>query len=600
MANIAIARVVAARIKDGFMDKYMSMFNIPFDQKELTPEVVLNYLNSPANCAKVVYEDTKIHLETASPLDDTPQATLKWVAPMEEIRGYVQEFDPVCPYDEKNDEFIETKRAEKLEVESGAVVYSKRAKTKQLHFLYNCVRNFCDSLEGSVLVIGDNGGAIAYRTGFRHTYTMYRGEVDFTVLNASVNRNQIVQPDEFPSLLEKRNFDHVVVFLYSYPWRFPQTQKVHYLTFLPGSTFIRATDVAGEFSVAGKLTSLHPAPRGNLVCHTSLFEAHDPNDFFVAWYTDLFPKVSSSSLTPLSDIVRLGPVSKVFVSDKTDGETCYLEVKSDVIVIRDGDQKVIMRGVTKMIPDQLLVLERCSERDFVVVEPLFISGLSTFGSYLALKPRIRLPFLRYKEWFPFPTDGRWERFASSGEGIVLKSMSSIIGSRDYAYRKLTTYYLKLRHRASYEDLVFANHSRDGKESILRGHHNIYKDPNKIYVGEGIYEVLVNSLELYRHRPAKKFADNLAYVQAVSSEITFATVFSSTFSVVTCVDKDTMGLISLRNVVPFPVPKNLVIDVTMGTIIVNATFDLECLLLYDSKYYKVVGSASGKSVANLMT
>jgi len=150
MANIGIARVVAAKIKDGFMDKYMSMFSIPFDQKELTTEVVLNYLNSPANCAKVVYEDTKIHLETASPLDETPQATLKWVAPMEEIRGYVQEFDPVCPYDEKNDEFIETKRAEKLEVESGAVVYSKRAKTKQLHFLYNCVRMFCDSLEGSV------------------------------------------------------------------------------------------------------------------------------------------------------------------------------------------------------------------------------------------------------------------------------------------------------------------------------------------------------------------------------------------------------------------------------------------------------------------
>jgi len=178
-------------------------------------------------------------------------------------------------------------------------------------------------------------------------------------------------------------------------------------------------------------------------------------------------------------------------------------------------------------------------------------------------------------------------------------MSSIIGSRDYAYRKLTTYYLKLRHRASYEDLVFANYSKDGKESVLRGHHNIYKDPNKVYVGEGIYEVLVNSLELYRHRPAKKFADSLAYVQAVSSEITFSTVFSSVFSVVTCVDKDTMGLISLRNVVPFHVPQNLVVDITMGTIIVNATFDLESLLVYDSKYYKVVGSACGKSVANLM-
>jgi len=127
--------------------------------------------------------------------------------------------------------------------------------------------------------------------------------------------------------------------------------------------------------------------------------------FFFAWYTDMFPKVSSASLTPLSDIVRLGSVSKVFISDKTDGETCYLEVKSNVIVIKDSDQKVIMRGVTKMIPDQMLVLERCSERDFVVVEPLFVSGLSTFGSYLALKPRIKLPFLRYKEWFPFPPDG---------------------------------------------------------------------------------------------------------------------------------------------------------------------------------------------------
>jgi len=599
MANIAVARVVAEKIKNGFMDKYMSMFNIPFVQQEMTPEVVLDYLNSPANCAKVVYEDTKIHLETASPLDDTPQATLKWIAPMEEIRSYVQEFDPVCPYNEETDEFIETKRAEKMEVESGAVVYSRRAKTKQLHFLYNCVRNFCDSLEGSVLVIGDNGGAIAYRTGFRHTYTMYRGEVDFSVLNASVNRNQIVQPDEFPSLLEKRSFDHVVVFLYSYPWRFPQTQKVHYLTLLPGSNFIRPTDVEGEFSVSGKLTSLHPAPKGNLVCHTSLFEAHDPNDYFVGWYTDLFPRVSSASLTPLSEISRLGPVSKVFISDKTDGETCYLEVKTDVIVIRDSDQKVIMRGVTKQIPDQLLILERCSDRDFVVVEPLFISGLSTFGSYLALKPRIKLPFLRYKEWYPFPTDGNWERFAVGGEGIVLKSMASVIGSRDYAYRKLTTYYLKLPHRASYEDLVFINYSKDGKESVFRGHHNIYKDPNNVYVGEGIYEVLVNTLILFRHRPLKKYADNLAYVQAVSTKMNFGVVFSSPFSVVDVLDRDTMGLISLRNIVPYPVVDNLVIEVLMGTMIVNATFDLGCVLLHKSKYYKVVGSASGKSVANLM-
>jgi len=591
------ARILAAKLKTGFRAKFTEIYGLSLDEKEITTECVQRYLDSTANIVNVVHDEKEIHVETAPPFDETPMPTLKWVAPMAEIRGYVQNFVPQCPYDLLNDTFISTDYAEKLETQCGAVVYQKKAHAKQLHFLYNCVQNFVESLEGTVLVIGDNGGAIAYRTQFRHTYAMYRGAPDSELL-LSAPTGRILFEDEFPKLFQVRHFDHVVCFLKSYPFVFPPGQRVHYLGLISGNGGIMETEIDGEFSVNGKLVTLYPNPIGSVVCHTSLFKVFDPKDHFVVWYTDKMPIEVFSSLTPLTDISRLGPRNDNFISDKCDGEVCYLEIRNHHLSIKDFEMLEIF-SMKSVFNDQILVVEKVGSK-LIVVEPLYFSGLTTFAEWRNLGNYMNYHWLEFKTWFPYPKDDRWWNFAGSGEGVVIKGGKTLIGSKDFAFRKLATYYLKLPNRVSYEDQVNRIYKDDDSGSALVGHHNVYSDPSGVYQGFGIYEVQVATLTLFRHRPKKKFADPVWYVEAVTSVPNFDKVFTMPLSIVRNDVKQNQGLISMHTVQAHRVDKAHILDSSPEMIAVNFPADLNSVLIYKSKYYIVIVSEEGKSVANKMS
>jgi len=596
-----LSHVIAQKLKIGFSCKYLEMYKIAISEEDRTEEMVLRYLETSKNIMKVVHEPTAIHVETAPPFDDTPAPTLKWVGPMADMRSYVQGFLPTCPYNAEKDMFVSTEHAEKLEKQCGAVVYSTRAHTKQMHFLYDCVSEFIKTLDGSVLVIGDNGGAICYRTQFLHTYTMYRGSPTAELLKQTQNRLTLVTEDEIPTLLQKRKFDHIVQFLYSYNFRFPEGQVVHYLSLIPGKGGIVRTGVEGEFNVNGKLVSLHPEPRGTMVCHTSLMKrVFDPMDHFVVWYTRRMPSQNYSSLAPLTDITRLGPRSNNWISDKLDGQTCYLEVRDHQLHLKDSRGEV-MFGLPSPFSNQVLVVERVmldAKIQFFVTEPLYCSGVSTFDEWVSLGDYFHLDWLRFKTWHRYPDTDKWQNFAGSGEGVVIKSGDSIIGSKDFAFRKLSTYFLKLPSRRSYEDLV-SKHVKDG-EFMLKGHHNIYTDPLKLYKGVGVYEINVATMTLWRNRPEKEHADPVWYVEAVATYPNLNKVFSYPMSVVRQDGLQNQGLIALHTVDTHRVDHAHVIDDSPGMLIVNFPADPNSVLLYKSKYYLTSVSHDGKTVGVLMT
>jgi len=121
-----IARIVANKIKIGFANKFLGIYNSLLTEDDFTPEKVLSCLKTDTEIFKLVEKDDFPVLETAPPYDETPAPNLKWVAPMELVREYVQGFSPIDPYDEEKDQMIITPLAGRFEVECGAVVYAKK------------------------------------------------------------------------------------------------------------------------------------------------------------------------------------------------------------------------------------------------------------------------------------------------------------------------------------------------------------------------------------------------------------------------------------------------------------------------------------------
>jgi len=433
---------------------------------------------------------------------------------------------------------------------------------------------------------------------FRHTYSMYRGEPESELLAASPT-GRILFADEYPNLFNRRKFDHVVCFLRSYDFKIPKGQRVHYLSLIPGSGGILKTEVLGEFSINGKLVTLYPNPQGAMVCHTSLFKVFDPRDHFVIWYTDKMPIENFSSLAPLTDVCRLGPRCDNFISDKCDGEVHYLEIRDHNLVLKTAGG-VVLFGLKSVFPDQILVVEKVGEK-MIVVEPLYYNGLCTFGEWQRLGNYMNYHWLEFKTWFDYPKDDKWERFAGSGEGVVIKCAKTLIGSKDFAFRKLATYYLKLPLRVSYEDQV--NKLYDDKNKIvsaLVGHHNVYSDPRGIYSGFGIYEIQVATMSLVRIRPNKTKADPVWYVEAVTNFPNLDKVFTMPLMVVRNDIKQNQGLISMHTVEAHRVDKSHILDDSPDMIAVNFPAHLNSVLIYKSKYYLVTVSEDGKSVANKMS
>jgi len=608
MATLGIASIVAQKMKQTFANKFFEMYNISLMESEFSAETVMQYLNGPANVYKMVHEIEDIVVETAPPYEMTPAPNLKWVAPMDLCRNYVQNFFPTNPYDEGFDEFITTDKKKDFERECGAVVYAMRSHTKQLHFLYACVASFVKILKGEVLVVGDNGGAVAYRTNFEHTYTMYRGQPDWELLQDIPDKRKgcIIYNEQFENLFHTRKFDHIVVFLYSYDFIFPKDAVVHYLNIIPGNGGIIKIRGNNEFNINGKVVTLHPNPVGSLICHTSYFPVHDPLDNFVSWYTDLFPASSclTASLSPLTNYNKLGRITNVLVSDKVDGELCYFEVKNKQMRVYDSKSRILFEGVDSL-PDQKIILERVDDTYFVV-EPLYYFGKAKFGDWLELHDyMLNVQFdgqcfkFEHKIWHPFPLDLNWQQFAKSGEGVVIKSRDSLIGSKDYAFRKLQTYYIKVPSRVSYEDRVERFQSKDHKNWVYRGCHNIYSDPDLVFDGTGVYEIHVQRCALFRKRD-KVHADPAWYVDAVTMILDFSKIFCVPLKLIEFADNANQGLGAMSHVKHHRVAVSQVMPSPhFNELHVNFPADVGSILSHLGKVYVVFESDISCSAGVLM-
>jgi len=602
MATIGIASMLAQKMQQSFANKFFELYQVPLIEEEVTPEHVLKYLNGPANVYKTIYEEENVVLETAPLCHDTPQPNLKWVAPMQLCRQYVQEFLPTNPYDEKKDEFISTPLAKRFEEECGAVVYAMRSHTKQLHFLYNCVSNFVRALQGKILIVGDNGGAIAYRTQFEHTYVMFRDQPDWELICdiPDQRRHCILYKQDLETIFQRQRFDHIVVFLYSHELDYPLDSRVHYISLLSGNGGIVKMRKKNEFNVNGKVTTLHPDPIGSIVCHTSFFPVHDPLDNFVIWFTDLFPsRDNSASLTPLTNNIRLGPVQHVMISDKLDGDLFYLNVELGKMAMLNDKFEVIKNfGKTDLV-EQRLILEKVGEK-YYVTEPLFYSGLSYFSEWLKLGAYPISKNFGFKRWHPFPVDLNWQKFAKSGEGVVIKSRKCLIGSRDYAFRKLQTYFVKLPARVSYEDKVEIFHSQDRKEFVYRGQHNIYTDPKLVYKGPGVYEINFRFNTLYRKRD-KIFADPAWYVESVSMSLDFSRILTVPLKFTEFTENTNQGLGGMIRIKSHRVAASHILDDNKyNQITVSFPAEIGSMLVYLNKTYSVCRSFEGHCVGVLMS
>jgi hypothetical protein len=602
--SMEMSKSVANALKTAMSNQFLSMYGLDFNEEDFTEEAVHKYLNTDADVFVEKPIEGGVKLETAPPVEDTTPPTLKWVSPMGLVRNYVQSFEPTQPYDEKTDQFIETPDASSFEQECGAVVHSKRSHTKQLGFLYNCVANFCNKLEGKVLVIGDNNGTIAYRTQFKFDYTFYRGDPDLNLLKDARRSDCLIFRDQHSTLFQKRKYDHIVVFLYTYDMEFPEDAQIHYLDLIPGQGGIMRSYSEGEYNISGKLVTLHPRPEGTSVPHTLLFDAFDPKDHFVIWHTLLYPTRRIASVIPLTNMVRLGPVEGCVISDKVDGHVCYLEVYDSILTIFNSVMQPQFSCEVRDAYSQILVLEAVDDY-YIVAEPLYHEACDTFGQWLELKEYgfyydsddVDFPDLRFKKWYPYPLDYKWQEYAISNEGVIIKQKALPCGMKDHAFHKLMTYYVKLPNRVSYEDFI----DRVVEESgvYLRGYHNIYSDPDNVYTGVGVYEVKLHSLALYRRRD-KKFADATWYVEAVSQTLDYKKIFTLPLAFVRYYEIETQGLSKMINISSKIVADSQVFSLVGTKLIVKLSVDICTILVYQSKFYSVVSRYEGHSTALLMS
>jgi hypothetical protein len=280
----------------------------------------------------------------------------------------------------------------------------------------------------------------------------------------------------------------------------------------------------------GKVITLHPNPLGSLVLHSSLFGISDVVESCVVWYSNIPPINFKASMIPLSEVNYDGDLNDTYVSDKLDGETVIVRVHDGLVDVRLSE-KLLYQGICNL-PNQLLVAEKVG-KIITLCEPLYHSRFISFGNWYQnchdvfefyddkLGDNIHFYF---KEWFKFDFKIPWEQYAVSGEGIVIKSSRCVLGSVNFYFGKMETYYLKLPHRASYEDSVTSDF-RNGKVVYL-GNFGYLNDPDGVYEGPGIYEILVATKRLFRYRSNKKFGDDLWYYETVSSKLNFENLFKT--------------------------------------------------------------------------
>jgi len=525
-------------LKDGFEDILQGEFGVGLDDYDLNMENLQKYLlDSPLSTMVVKEKDGKTIVEGCAPFNTTKTPTMKYICNKLDVRDYIERFEPKMPYCPETDEFINYPDSVKLSQAVGGVVFTKANKRKPIKYIYSSIARFLDTLTGNILIVGDPNCTINTRCGGRHWSTPV--DDSFSPLEYEYCYNlsdKMIEYVGIESFLNKVHIDHFVycfsgqhVIEYDGP-------KCHYLSLLAGTNGIVACDHTGNFELKGRTLTLSSFPRGNVVAHVLLCGNQSDYDSNMIWYTDVANIRKTSSLIPLSSTDSIGKIKDILISDKTDGLAAFLTIsnKQAEVVMSEDLNKVIFQFHINF-PDQVIICEMV-EDNLILCEPL-IHPLTLFGDWVNQKFKNfpvtyegRTLTVRKKAWYQFPLCGSWWKYAVSGEGIVFKNSSCVLGQHSMKYSKLETYYLKLPDRVSYEDRVevrfedneigrlggnvnISNNSKKVRKFV--GIHNVYKDPMKVYSGSGIYEVLLSTKILFRRRNKDK-PDPHWYVVAVSN------------------------------------------------------------------------------------
>jgi len=325
-----------------------------------------------------------------------------------------------------------------------------------------------------------------------------------------------VEYTHLEACFQRVNFDHIVYCfssnrLIEYGW----SAQRHYLSFVPGINGIVSGKKPGEFLLKGRIMSCSSFAVGTIVSHSLLCGDNGPYDSSILWYTQKMDIHRHCSMIPLSSSDFVGTVDEIYISDKLDGETLYFSIFGGIVeVFRPEFSNDLYDSFSLPWPNQVLVCEMVG-RNIIITEAL-VHPSNLFSEWCAVRYPVVKVMLKGKEyvvkrkpWYDFPLNGKWEKYADSGEGVVFKNRNCVLGYHSLRYGKLETYYLKLPQRVSYEDRI------ERLENQLVGLHGIYLDPDKVFVGGGVYEILMKSRTLRRARGYKKECDPHWYVVSLA-------------------------------------------------------------------------------------
>jgi len=504
-------------LKTGFDDVLKSMYGVGIEEIDMSPDNLRKILEfGPPDMFVPKEEDGAFVMETAPPISETKAPTAKWICNLLDVRDYMEAFVPEFPYDPDSDTFKTSEYSQRLSVANGAVVYNRTNKRKPVKYIYASIAKFLGTLSGEILIVGDPNCTVNLRCENQHWSTPV-GDI-FSAIEyeyAGKNSEKMIEYTMLEAFFSRQKIEHIVYCFSGERLVQHPTARCHYLSLIAGTNGIKACERTGEFLLMGKLLTLSAYPKGSIVSQSLLAGDNHKYDSNMIWYTDVIKTQRVSSMIPLSAADAIGKLKDIYISDKLDGVPLHIVVESNIAKIYFSTESEIPFGQFDwVVENQVLVCELHDGNTISVCEPL-IHPCNLFGSWLKkkytsfrVKVNKRKFLITFKRWYPFPDDGDWEKYAHSKEGIVLKNSLSPVGSFSMRYSKLDTYFLKLLNRVSYEDKV----------SFCRcdylGVHGLYFDPNKIYDGPGIYEVLAFERILYRKRK-KDVPDPHWYVVAVT-------------------------------------------------------------------------------------
>jgi len=510
-----------ASVLRSMKEDYKEMFGFPMDSAEqFTDENVQNFVRSNLEMGDLVEKEGKVYLEMAPPNKLPANPGVKLATPMSTYRQYLDEFVVSCPYDIENDVLATTPLAESIATHVGAVIFNENSVDKPHKPVYKACAEFINKLEGSVLVVGDINGAVTIKLSTNRQikvlpFTEHWAAQCYEWLHDK--QDYMCEWDEVSATMSRIHFDHIVYLFRgeNYVQLDSGYAKVHYLDFIPGKFMVKIAE--SKYMYKGKNLTVYHKRSHHSVPHTVLFgKKSDAIMFQTLWWTSEMPKNFSSSMIPLSPENAIGWPEALVCSEKKDGVPVSLIVQDkQCAIIEEG--KILHKFMVDKGSDHVLLCERIDKKIYIL-EPIY-GDYQNFDEWLTETQK--LPTFKtgayeihYKKWFTVKPQVVKAFLEGDSEGVCFKRKDDRLGQMDPIYKKISTYYVKNPKRASYEDYVFS------LKGVYQGTHSLYLDPDKVYVGEGVYDVSAfEPIQLIRKRN-KDNADEAWYVDTVKMQFNY--------------------------------------------------------------------------------